>query len=376
MVQHYLICTRCTNQMASGMNAVGCDRCGGPLDVGYVPDGSSTYYDKRRGMHVPLPISGIESLQAVSMGEGNTPTVQLTAVGGMLGAREIRAKLEYLGPTGSFKDRGTVIMMAMALEAGVKEVVEDSSGNAGASVSAYAARVGIKAHIFAPATAPAAKLRQIKAYGATVHSIEGPREAATAAAVAFYKERGMVYTSHVLSPYFAEGTKVFAYETAEQMRDSIPAHIVFPVGNGSLIIGAWKGFTELQRAGRIARMPKLHCVQARGVMPIVTAATGKQRPAGVSGTVAGGIAVGAPARKEQVVSVVKASQGSIIAVDDADTLRWQKALCEREGIFGEPTSAAGFAGLEALIKRGDIGPAETVLVPVTGFGLKDAIAPG
>lgn len=374
MVQHYLICTRCKNQMASNMKTLSCDRCDSPLDVGYASDGTGKYYDERLGMHVPLPVARMESLLTVSMGEGNTPVVRLSAAGRLLNARNLYGKLEYLGPTGSFKDRGTVIMIAMAVEAGVKEVVEDSSGNAGASVSAYAARAGIKAHIFAPSTAPAAKLRQIKAYGATVHSIEGPREATTAAAVAFYKEKDLVYTSHVMSPYFAEGTKVFAYEVAAQMASNLPEHIVFPVGNGSLIIGAWKGFAELQRSGRISRLPRLHCVQARGVMPLVTAATGQERSAGISGTIAGGIAVGAPARKDQVVAVLKATSGLAVAVNDADILRWQRLLCEKEGVYGEPTSAAAFAGLESLIKSGTIDPNDHILVPVTGFGLKDVPA--
>ena len=374
MVQHYLECTRCAHRMTPNMKTLGCEKCGSPLDVGYGTDTKKIGYDDRLGMHIPLPVESVDSLMAVSLGEGNTPTVRLGAAGALLKAENLHAKLEYLSPTGSFKDRGTVVMLAMAADAGVKEVVEDSSGNAGASVSAYSARAGIKAHIFAPATAPVAKLRQIKAYGATVHSIEGPREATTAAAVAFYKERGMVYTSHVMSPYFAEGTKVFAYEVVEQMAGNLPDHIVFPVGNGSLIIGAWNGFSELHRAGRIERIPRLHCVQARGVMPLVTAATGEQRPAGVAGTIAGGIAVGSPARKDQVVRVAKATQGSVVAVDDSEILRWQKLLCEHEGIYGEPTSAAAFAGVEALIRSGAISTADRTLVPVTGFGLKDVPA--
>ena len=145
-----------------------------------------------------MPFSDAGSMP--TLGEGGTPVVGLTGLGGALGLERLDAKLEYMNPTGSYKDRGTVVMLAVARELGVREVVEDSSGNAGASVSAYSARAGIKAHIFAPATAPAAKLRQIRVYGAEVHSIEGPREAATEAAVAFCGENDLVYASHAWSP--------------------------------------------------------------------------------------------------------------------------------------------------------------------------------
>ena len=188
-------------------------------------------------------------------------------------------------------------MLAVAHELGVREVVEDSSGNAGASVAAYSARAGIKAHIFAPATAPAAKLRQIRVCGAEVHSIEGPREAATDAAVAFCNENDLVYASHAWSPFFFEGTKTFAFETARHYGGEPPAHIVFPVGNGGLFLGAWRGFEELLAAGHIDRMPRLHAVQAANVMPIAAGFMGLAwEKAGMQPTMAGGISVAAPAR--------------------------------------------------------------------------------
>ena len=152
---------------------------------------------------------------------------------------------------------------------------QDSSGNAGASVAAYAAAAGIKAHIFAPSTAPQAKLKQISVYGAQAHLIDGPRAASTAAAVAFCAERGLVYASHALSPYFLEGTKTFAYEVVRQLHDGLPEYVVFPVGNGSLLIGAFRGFEELRRAGAVGRVPRLHCAQAQAVKPVVAAYSGE-----------------------------------------------------------------------------------------------------
>jgi len=289
----------------------------------------------------------------------------------MLGLNQLFAKLEFLNPTGSFKDRGTAIMMSAAREHGVTEVVEDSSGNAGASVSAYAARAGIRAHVFAPASAPQAKLQQIRVYGAETHLVEGSREATTEAALSYQKAGGLVYASHNMSPYFIEGTKTFAYELLEDL-PTTPRHIVMPVGNGSLFIGAWKGFQELLDAGAVAEIPRFHCVQATAVMPVVAAHTGQPwSPQQASSTVAGGIAVADPPRLKQTLRVLSTTGGVALAVEDEATLRWQRLLAEAEGIYAEPTSAAAFAGLEALVERGEIGADETVVVPITGFGLKD-----
>ena len=229
----------------------------------------------------------------------------------------------------------------------------------------------MKAHIFAPSSAPQAKLRQIVAYGAQVHSIPGPREATTAAAVEYATEHSLVYASHVLSPYFVEGTKLFAYEVFHQSADSMPKHIVMPVGNGSLLLGALKGFSELKRGGHITKIPRLHAVQAKSVMPIVAAFQSFVDPPPVETTVAGGIAVGAPARLGEIVSAIKTTDGTATAVEENDILTWRDTLAQTEGIYGEPTSAAAFAGLAQLIEQGIISPYERILIPITGFGLKD-----
>ena len=150
--------------------------CGSPLDVGYFA------FDDAKGDTVPTPVH--DTSARVTLGEGNTPCVVLNTIGGRLPLGRLYAKLEFLNPTGSFKDRGTATMLSVAREHGVAELVEDSSGTAGASVSAYAARAGIKSHIFVPVDAPEAKLRQIRAYGTAVHPIEGPMEAVTKAAIA------------------------------------------------------------------------------------------------------------------------------------------------------------------------------------------------
>ena len=351
--------------MAADVRALACTSCGGPLVVEYERDGD------RAGPEMPLPLNDPES--RVTLGEGNTPVVRMPAVERALRLGDVRGKLELVNPTGSFKDRGAAVMMSAMVEHGVGEVVEDSSGNAGAAVAAYAARAGVRAHVFVPASAPGAKVRQIEAYGAQTHPIDGTRDEVTAATVEFCESKGLAYASHNLSPYFLEGTKSFAYEVLDQP----PEHLVVPVGNGSLLIGAYMGFREMIDAGRCNRIPKLHCVQARAVMPIAAAFSGEAWAASDAGsTVAGGIAVGTPPRAEQVLDAVRKSGGSASAVEEDDILRWQRFLAVSEGVFCEATSAAAFAGLEVLARNGVIAPSERVLVPVTGSGLKDAPRPG
>jgi len=289
---------------------------------------------------------------------------------------KLYAKLEFLNPTGSFKDRGTATMLSVAKEHAVNELVEDSSGNAGASVSAYTARAGIKSHIFVPADAPEAKLRQIRAYGTEVHPVKGPREAVTDAAVDYCQENGLVYASHMLSPYFAEGTKAFAYEVVQQFDQKVPEHVVFPVGNGSLLIGAFNGFRELQKSRKIERLPKLHCVQSRNVMPLVAAFNGADWDAGnATRTIAGGISIAAPSRQWQILEILRITGGAAVAVEESSIVQMQRDLAEQEGIYAEPTSAAAFAGLELLVNTEAIQENDDALVPVTGFGLKDEPPP-
>ena len=360
-----LRCAECAANHPADMHTLHCGSCGSVIDVAYSLPSDDSHPPK-----IPTPLH--HPSDAIGLGEGNTPIVTLKSVGKHIGAESFYAKLEIMNPTGSFKDRGTAVMVGFAGELGVTEVVEDSSGNAGASVAAYAARAGIQAHIFAPASAPAAKLSQIAVYGATAHPIAGDRQAVTDAAIDFAERNGMVYASHNLSPYFIEGTKTFAYEITEQFGDALPQHIVLPVGNGSLLIGAHRGFREMLQRGRISAIPRLHAIQARAIMPLVAGFNGESRPTSGS-TVAGGIAVANPPRLNQSLHALRDTKGSAIAVEESDILRWHRLLAREEGVFVEPTSAAAFAGAEALIASGAIQPAESILVAATGFGLKDAI---
>ena len=309
----------------------------------------------------------------VTLGEGGTPVVSLARTARHLGLRQLSAKLEFVSPTGSFKDRGSAALISAALAEGVTEFIEDSSGNAGASLSAYAAAAGMKAHVFVPSNAAPGKLDQIRIFGAELHAIDGPRQAATDAAERFVEERGLPYLSHNLSPYFSEGMKAFAHEIETSAASGVQ-HIVLPVGNGSLFIGAKAGFDDLLAAGTIDEVPRFHAIQVEAVQPLVAAVHGKDwSAADVRPTVASGIAVSVPPRLAQCVEVVRCSAGSAIAIPDEAAIEWQRRLARDEGIFCEVTSAVAFAGLERLIEYGVISPDESVLVPITGSGLKEPV---
>lgn len=341
-----VVCSRCGFRDGFSFSALECGECGGALDLA-----EETYEP---------------SAERVTLGEGDTPVVRLAKAGRALGMERLYAKLEFLNPTGSFKDRGSAVMVSALRSAGVKAAAEDSSGNAGASVAAYCAQAGIEATIFAPASAPPMKLEQIGLYGARVVKVEGGRAAVADACRRYCEDEGVVYASHNLSPLFIEGTKSFAVEVASQMGE-LPEHVLFPVGNGSLLIGAWKGF------GGLGRMPKLHCVQSEACMPIAAAFEGEEwmPPEGGVATVAGGIAVDRPPRLGQVLDALGDSGGSAVAVAEGEIVRWQRRLSVEEGLFVEPTSASVMAGLEALVESGKVGRGERVLVALTGFGFKD-----
>ncbi|HID87366.1 MAG TPA: pyridoxal-phosphate dependent enzyme [Anaerolineae bacterium] len=308
-----------------------------------------------------LPIEHEEHI--VSLGEGFTPLVEANAYG-----LPVLCKLEFLAPTGSFKDRGTTVLVSALREMGVTRVVEDSSGNAAASLAAYCARAGIRARIFVPAHASPAKLAQIAIYDAELVPVEGPRERAAEAAQD--AARRAYYASHYYNPFPLEGLKTFAYEVWEQLGGRAPHNIVFPVGHGTFLLGTHRGFGELRTAGLIERMPRLFAVQARACAPLYQAyRQGLETPPLTSEgeTIAEGIRIAHPVRGEQVLRAVRETGGAILAVDDGE-IQWARDHLIRQGLYVEPTSAVALAGLRKLDKA--IAPDEITIVPLTGSGLK------
>jgi threonine synthase len=228
---------------------------------------------------------------AVAMGEGRVPVLDVR-----LGDRDVVATLEYASPTLSFKDRGAAVLVAAAARAGADRLVADSSGNAGTAISAYAARAGLPCEVYVSSRASPAKLAQIRAHGADLRLVDGDREAVAATAVTAVEHHGGFYASHVWNPLFHEGTKTWAFDVVLHLGEA-PDAVVLPVGNGTLLLGAARGFAELLAAGVIDRLPRLVAVQAEACAPIARAfAAGYEGVPRVhdEGTVAEGIAIGAP----------------------------------------------------------------------------------
>jgi len=376
-----LICVRCGASFDVEEKIWACKDCGSLVDVKYNYEEVQKNFKKIDLLKGPsylwrykelLPVQ--ETKNICSLGEGWTYILKSSNYGNMFGLKRLFFKLEYLNPTGSFKDRGSTVLVSKAKELQVKSMIDDSSGNAGSSLAAYCAKAGIKSVIYVPASAPAGKTAQVRMYGAKLVRIDGTREDVAKAAQDACGMEGKYYGSHNMNPYFLEGNKTFAYEVAEQMGWAVPDHIVFPVGGGTLIVGSWKGFNELLKLGWIGRVPKLHCIQAEACMPIIYAyQRGLDYIEEVEEreTVAGGVRIRRPARGEQVLGVVRDTGGTALAVSDEELLHHQKVLAQSEGIFAEPTSCVALAGLAKLYENKEIAHDETVVVPITGFGLKD-----
>lgn len=356
-----LNCVNCDLDFLADMHTLACEACQGPLVIKYDVLSGSQVMD--------IPVNSCNDL--VTLGEGNTPIVKMEGVQRQLEMSNVYGKLEFMNPTGSFKDRGTSMMVSVAKALTVNNLVEDSSGNAGSSVAAYCSKAGITSHIFVPSSAPQPKLDQISVYGGVTHQIDGSREMVTEAALEFVCENGFIYGAHKLSPYFLEGTKSFAYELIMQSGHKMPDHIIMPVGNGSLYIGVWLGFKELIAKEVITDMPRMHVVQASAVKPLVNEFNGYRVREKVTPTVAGGISVSNPPRSEQIMEILNRTGGYATAVSDESILEWQKLLARKDGIYCEPTSASAFAGLDNFVEDGIIPRNDRVLVAITGFGLKD-----
>ncbi len=298
----------------------------------------------------------------VSLGEPITPLIQLD----LMGLDSCFLKLEFLFPTGSFKDRGSSIMISVAKIMGVEKVVEDSSGNAGASVAAYSAKAGISCKIFVPSYASGSKLLQIKAYGAEVIA-RGSRNDASIFAIK-EAEKGIFYASHVWNPFFLEGTKTFAFEIWDQIGFKEPDALILPVGHGTLLLGAYKGFLELKEIGMINKLPRLFGIQAEGFSPLVDRLHGQTQSEG-SSHLADGIMIRDPPRLDELVNSIQKTRGDALTVRDAEIKENWKRLAKK-GLFVEPTSAVALAGLEKLIAERLIDRDEYIVVPLTGNGLK------
>ena len=358
-------CPCCGMRMPADRPVWRCD-CGGPLELAPglglsrrdIDAGEASLWRYAAALALTKP-------PRISLGEGRTPLLP----GEWQGAR-VWFKLESQMPSGSFKDRGTAIMLNHLLEVGVGRVHEDLSGNAGASLATYAA--GVRCRIYVPATAPRAKLVQIAACGAELCAVPGSRQDVADAAMAAAGDS--FYASHNWQPYFIEGTQTMAFEIWEQLGFQVPDNILVPTGYGSNILGLERGFDALERAGEIGGRPRLFAVQAANCAAFAAAwkagADGLV-PFAARETVADGIATRQPVRPARVLRALRRSGGGVVAVAEEAIAPALREL-GRRGLFVEPTAATAGAALSRLLHDGTIAPSETTVIALTGHGLKAA----
>ena len=342
-----------------------CPTCGGlydfhvdvPFNPAQVDPSQPGIWRYRHTFGVPPAASPI------SLGEGNTPLLWAEVMG-----RKIAFKCEFLNPSGSFKDRGSTIIVTWLLSRGITDAMEDSSGNAGASLAAYAARSGIKARVFVPQSASGPKCRQIEAYGAELVPVPGSRTDVAEAARG-RAEEGFPYASHAYLPFNLPGYATAAYEMYEQLGNKMPGSIILPAGQGGLLLGLVRGFDALRKGNvAITDIPMIIGVQARACAPIWALFSTGSRDGGSifeNRTLAEGVRVRYPLRGEAVADAVMASHGCMCAVDEDEILPGRAELAQM-GFYVEPTSAIVWPALLKHIR--DI--PDPVVVVLTGSGYK------
>jgi threonine synthase len=360
-----IACTNCGRPYPETGLPYKCPVCGGLYD-----DAVPCIFDPSR---VDRSASGIwryrhtfglpADLPVVTLGEGDTPLRWKRAF-----HRKIAFKCEYNNPTGSFKDRGTAVLANWVQARGVREVVEDSSGNAGASLAAYARKANIKARIFVPGTASGPKRRQIETYGAELVPISGSRSDVSDA-VRREADAGAVYASHAYLPFNLPGYATAAYEIYEGLGSRMPGAVLVPAGQGGLLLGLIRGFEALRVAGKeTMNCPQMIGVQARACAPLWAMFTAGREGLGFvseQDTLAEGVKVRYPVRGDGVLRAVSAHSGSMYVVDENEIMPACKAL-KRLGFDVEPTSAIVWSALTRLI---DTLP-DPVVVVLTGAGYK------
>ena len=299
----------------------------------------------------------------ITMGEGCTPLVERA-----WGDLRPMFKCEWFSATGSFKDRGASVMLSFLRQQGVRAVLEDSSGNGGSAIAGYGAAGGMRVKVLAPATTSPAKIAQVRAYGAEVELVEGPREASQDEAIR--QSAKIFYASHNWHPFFIEGVKTLAYELWEDFGFAAPDAVIVPVGAGSLLLGLHFGFGELLRAGQIGRAPRLYAAQPANCAPVAASFAGAG-PCEFKPTIAEGTAIKAPLRLATLLEALRETGGEAVAIPEEEIVAALRRLATM-GLFVEPTSATAAAALDRLHAAGRIGPRERVVVVLSGSGLKAA----
>lgn len=359
-----LICHACQKSYSPNDPRWRCD-CGSILDLTFTPVFDRKKIQGRKPTmwryREAIPIE--QDSHIVSFDEGFTPLTEV-----QFNNYPVLVKQDHLFPSASYKDRGASVLISKVKELGLSTVVEDSSGNAGCAIAAYCAQALISCQIFVPEDTSAGKLAQISLYGAELKKIPGSREDTAQAVLAASQKK--YYASHSWNPFFFQGTKTFAYEVCEQLEWKSPDAIVLPVGNGTLVLGCFIGFTELRDSGIIDSIPKIIAVQSNSCAPLYMAFHQGLDEIPVikkEDTLAEGIAIADPIRGKQIIDAVRTSGGDFMTVSDAEVMDSLKEM-GRQGFYIEPTSAATTAAVGRYVASME--KDELVVSIFTGHGLK------
>lgn len=364
-----------------------CQRCGGLLQVFYEESaggaaGLSELADPAHSglwrYHKMLPLEHTDNI--ISLGEGNTALVRAGNIYAGLGMKNLFIKNEFSNPTASFKDRPTSVGISVAKEHGASTVAVASSGNAGVSVAAYAAKAGMRCLACVPEKTSPGKVKQLISYGATVTFAPGGYSDCFGIVREACRKYGYAnLTSTYVNPYTVEGDKTVAYEIFEQTGGTVPDWITVPIGTGPLLSGVYRGFQELLKMGLVSKMPRMLGVQAENCSPIVN---GYHRESGrveawtgTEDTIAGGIAdqlVGYEGDGEYTIRLIRESGGCMTSLMEEEIWEVWRELSSKEGVFAEPTGATAVGGVKKMMQQGVIKPDDTVVALVTGHGLKAA----
>ncbi|MCK8502796.1 MULTISPECIES: threonine synthase [Myxococcus] len=376
-----LDCTKCDRTYAPGAVLNLCTSCGAPLFARYDLERAAktlrreALATRERSMwryHEVMPVA--DPAQRLSLGEGWTPLLATPRLATRLGMKQVWVKDESGNPTGSFKARGLSAAVSMAKVLGAKAVCLPSAGNAGSALAAYAARGGLRAHVFVPRDISSLFLLETRAYGAHVETVDGLITDAGKVCAGLAREHGWYECATLKEPYRVEGKKTMGYEVAEQLGWTLPDVILYPTGGGTGLIGMWKAFEEMEAMGLIdSKRPRMVAVQAEGCAPIVKAHEEGRPDAPMwqgATTHAHGLRVPKALGDFLILRAVKESGGTALSVTEAEIVQGTKDLASAEGLFAAPEGGACVAALRKLQASGQVTPEESVVVFNTGTGFK------
>ncbi len=379
-------CLACDTRQSADFAGFVCPVCGGNLEITYDYADIAPVFGAGDGIfryEALLPCS--EPRKSLPLKIGGTPMYRAERLGASAGLENLWLKDETGNPSSSIKDRASAVALLRAKEIGADTVAVASTGNAGSSTACLAAAMGLHAVVFVPETAPPAKLAQALAYGARVLAVRGSYDDAYDLCLTACEERGWFNRSTGFNPFTREGKKTSSFEVWEQLGD-VPDRVVVPTGDGNILSGVWKGWRDLHAAGLTERLPKIDCVQSTG-SDAICRTIDRVRESGqdpdwrsvemecvAADTVADSISVDRPRDGLAAVRAVVESGGEAVAVSDDEIRAAIGELASASGVFAEPAAAAPWAAAKLLVAEGRIGKHETIVLLVTGNGLKDVAA--